>query len=177
MTDQDLKILCAFQEANLETDDGVAAIAWVINTRTRLRYNSNGTVQDTILRHEQFSWAENAMVDGRYKSVAFGLQQELARAQKLLLEDEAAAARWARCARIVAAVDAGTYRGPLYDQLTPSTVLYANLSICTPSWLPQARRKVQIDHQTFFEPIGLHAAPPPASAAQASDAAFGGTHG
>jgi hypothetical protein len=158
ISDVQLLTLCAFQEADGECDEGLAAIPKVALNRTRLKYASDGTICGTILRHDQFSWTEWSMVNETYELVAHNPQQELARVEQLLATDEKSVAQWARCSRIVAAVMAETFKGPLFDQLTPTTVLYDNIALAQPSWIATVRHVVKIQHHDFFEPNALKAA-------------------
>jgi spore germination cell wall hydrolase CwlJ-like protein len=156
MTDLEAATLCAMREAANQPDEGVAAIVQVILFRTALRYASPGTIQGTIDEHAQFSWTEFAFVNGRYQQVAVGLAAELSRVQALLEQSEAQSAEWARCERIAAAVLAGTFHGPLFDQLTPETVLYYNPSLVAPYWAATSRKIVDIGQHRFMAPNGLH---------------------
>ena len=181
LTDQQLLALCAFQEADGEPDDGVAAVVKVCLNRTRLHYASDGTIAGTILRHDQFSWTEWSMVNRVYQRVAEDPAQELSRVGQLLDVDEKAVAQWARCNRIATAVQAATYAGPLFNQLTDQVVLYDNIALATPSWIASVRKVCVIGHHTFFAPLGApaHAVAQPApandqAATAASDKAFGG---
>ena len=168
MTDLEAATLCAMREAANQPDEGVAAIVQVILFRTALRYASPGTLQGTIDQHAQFSWTEFAMVDGHYQQVAVGLAAELARIQTLLAQSEAQQAEWDRCEKIAASVMAGTFHGPLFDQLTPDTVLYYNPSLVAPYWAATSRKVVDIGQHRFMAPNGLHA---PAQTVAANDAA------
>lgn len=150
MDDAQALALCAFMEANLEPDEGLAAIARVILNRMRLRYQSDGTVQGTIFHGDgvAFSWAAFAMKGGRYVRVAEGPQAIAARAETLLRQAQAWPKAWARACDITERVGAGTYAGPLYDRLTDDAVLYLNPAISHADWaLPEM----------FIERIGHHA--------------------
>ncbi len=152
MTDHELMTLCAFQEADNQPDEGVAAIPKVVLNRTALRYASDGTISGTILRHAQFSWTEYSMVNRVYERVAANPAEQMARVEHLLAVDKAAVVQWARCSRIVAAVVAGSFQGPLFDKLTPRTVLYDNLALSSPAWASSSKLVVRIADHSFFEP-------------------------
>ena len=151
MIDADAIALCAFEEANLEPDDGLAAVVRVILNRTALRYQSDGTIQGTIFHPLAFSWAQFEMENGRYTKVAFNSQDIAARAAMLLQKARAYNKAWARCQDISERVVAGTYSGPLYDLLTPQTVLYDNLSLARPAWAIPANHICTIGHHDFYK--------------------------
>lgn len=156
MTDADLIALCAFREANLEPDDGVAAVVRVILNRMALRYQSDGTVQDTIFHGNgvAFSWAAFDMIGGHYTRVASGLPALLARAQTLLVMAQHYQEAWARTQRIASAVCAGTYAGTAYAAITPDTVLYLNpdprLVPHPPAWMNPANLVTTIGRHSFY---------------------------
>ncbi len=152
MDDLSLRSLCAMEEANLEPDDGVAAIDHVVNERIRLRYHSDGTPRGTIEAHDQFSWVGWAMVGGHYTEVAKTFDEVQARVQHLLEVEQSYRAAWARAARIVSAVEAGTYHGPDFDALAavPGVVNYANLDLCAPAWATPDKFVRKIGHHSFY---------------------------
>ena len=150
MTDLEILTLCAFQEANLEPDDGVAAIIRVIQNRMRRRFFSDGTVAGTVFAHNQFSWAEWSMVDGKYTRVATGPDEVQARAEQLLTAAKGYEHAWERISSIVAQVLAGTYSGPDYAKLTDDTVLYDNLRLAKPAWAIAEKHVCAIAHHDFF---------------------------
>lgn len=57
--DDILAVLCIWAEARGESKAGKIAVAEVLLNRTRLRYNSDGTLAGTIFRDRQFSWANH----------------------------------------------------------------------------------------------------------------------
>lgn len=150
MTDEDAVTLCAFEEANLEGGDGLAAIVRVIRNRMRLHYASDGTVQGTIFRHAQFSWAEYAMRDGKYQRVAVTPEQVQARAELLLARDKRYTLAWQRAAAIVESVLAGRYHGPNYDHLTDDAVLYLNPELSHAAWAAPDKLVCAIGHHNFY---------------------------
>lgn len=153
MTDDQALALCAFQEANLEPDAGVAAVVRVVLNRTELKYSSDGTVQGTIFMRDQFSWTQFAMVDGIYSKVAHTPQEVQLRAESLLNQATAYHSAWARCQGIAARVQSGTFADPAYDLLTDETVLYYNPAIVadTPAWAIPANLVATIGHHSFFK--------------------------
>lgn len=151
MKDEDILTLCCFEEANLEPDDGVAAIARVVLNRMRLHYASDGTVPGTVFHHDQFSWAEWTMVQGKYKEVALTPEAVQMRAEYLLARDEAYRDRWARTKAIVEKVQEGTYHGQAYEALTDETVLYLNPEISHEEWAKDENFITTIGHHNFYK--------------------------
>lgn len=152
MTDADLITLCAFQEANLEPDDGLAAVVRIVLNRIRAHYQSDGTVPGTVFHGDgtAFSWVAFEMVDGRYRRVASGLDQIMARAEQLLLQAQSFHQAWARAERIAAAVQAGTYAGADFARITGDTVLYLNAAISSAAWATPDKLVCRIGRHSFF---------------------------
>lgn len=152
MTDDDLIALCAFSEANLEPDDGMAAVVRVIINRAKDLFQSDGSVPGTIFHGNgtAFSWAAFQMTGGHYGRVANGPAEIAARADKLLAQAQDYRAAWARAQRISQAVVAGTYHGPDYDRLTDAVVLYANLGLVRPPWATPDKLVARIGHHSFY---------------------------
>lgn len=150
MDDLTALALNGFQEANLEPDDGVAAVCQVVLNRAKLRYQSDGTIQGAIFWPNAFSWTSWDMVNGHYTKVAFTSEEVEARAADLLARAEMYATAWARALRIAGEVQAGTYNSTAFDKITPETVLYANLAISQPAWALPANEIAQIGHHTFY---------------------------
>lgn len=152
MTDADLIALCAFSEANLEPDDGLAAIVRVILNRMRRGFQSDGTVPGTIFHGNgtAFSWAAFEMDHGHYGRVANGPAEIAARATHLLAQAQVYKSAWARAQRIASAVQAGAYHGADYDRLTATAVMYANLALVKPPWADPAKLICRIGHHSFY---------------------------
>ena len=150
MNDASLLTLCAFEEANLEPDEGIAAVVRVVLTRVKAHYECAGTVASAIFEHDQFSWTEWAMQGGHYTEVAKTPAEVQARAIALLDRDDSYVARWDHIANIVEEVQAGTFHGPLYDQITDRVLLYDNLAITQPAWATPDKFVVKIGHHSFF---------------------------
>lgn len=150
MTDDEALALNAFQEANLEPNDGMAAVVRVVLNRMAMDYSSDGTIQGTVFRHEQFSWTEFAMVDGKYTRVAFTPAEVQARAETLLTDAQKYSAAWGRATDIADRVQGGSYTGVLYDQLTDDTVLYLNPHISSQPWATPDKLVVKIGHHNFY---------------------------
>lgn len=150
MDDATLLALCAFEEANLEPDDGVAAVARVVLNRTARRYQSPGTIAGTIFWPDAFSWTQWEMEAGRYTRVAWTDAETQARALGLLVVAQHYAGAWARALRITAAVQAGTYAGADYAHLTDDTVLYLNPALARAPWATPAKLVCAIGRQDFY---------------------------
>jgi spore germination cell wall hydrolase CwlJ-like protein len=152
LADADLLALCAFEEANLEPDDGLAAVVRVIKNRMARRFQSDGTLAGTVFHGDgaAFSWAAFAMEEGRYVRVASGPAQIAARAQLLLSQARGFPAAWARASRIAAAVAAGTYAGPAYAALTDDAVLYLNPALARAAWATPDKFVCAIGRHHFF---------------------------
>lgn len=152
MIDADLIDLCAYSEANLEPDDGLAAVVRVIKNRMTLHYQSDGTASGTIFHGNgtAFSWAAFAMVGGKYERVASGPEQIAARAETLLTSARGYKTAWARAGRISQAVMAGSYAGSDYNHLTDETVSYANLALVSPFWADPDKLVCRIGHHSFY---------------------------
>lgn len=152
MDDRTLLALCAYCEANLEPDDGLAAIVRVVLNRTFEGYFSDGTINNTVFRHAQFSWTEYAMVNGKYQRVCSTPESQQNRALTLLNQAQGYPHEWERALRIADEVMASTYQGATYDHLTSDTVLYYNPAIVhpAPAWADPAKMVTQIGHHVFF---------------------------
>lgn len=186
MDDSDWLRLCVYEEARGEVSDGRAAVALVVLNRVAAHYSASGSIASAVTWPSQFSWCEFDMVAGRYQRVCAGQTAIRARAQQLI----AAAQRqypqvWASCAAVADAVRMGSYTGgPGYRALTPDTVLYANLAICSPAWALKVPRVATIGHQAFYRDPRAHVGTPVdaihphqllASPASADDALINGT--
>jgi len=145
-----LLALCGFQEANLEPDDGLAAVVRVVLNRMRLKYQSDGTVRGAVYWPDAFSWTQWAMAGGHYVKVAHDAAQVAARSAALLDGAQAHPAAWTRASRIAAAVQAGEYRGPDYDRLGDAAVLYLNPALSRAAWATPDKRICAIGHHEFF---------------------------
>lgn len=151
MTDPDLLALCCFEEANLEPDDGVAAVARVILNRAEQKYESDGTILGTITRHSQFSWVNYAFSGGKYRIVAWTAEQVTARVAALMERAKESNLSWARCSRISAAVVEKNYAGgPQYQMLWPKALLYDNLAVSKPPWATPDKLITVIGHHSFY---------------------------
>ena len=164
MTDADLLTLCVWTEAQGEPADGMAAVARVVQNRQRLRYQSDGTLQGTILRRSAFSAFGFDFAAGAYHAAPDAYSP--ARVQRMLATAKASRA-WAKCAAVIQSLQAGHYVGDAaYDRLTPDAVLYDNPRISHPAWAEPAAFVTAIGQHSFYRdltwrPPASSAAPPP----------------
>src|ERR1700679_4041202 len=96
MDDLTTLALCGFEEANLEPDDGLAAVARVVLNRARLKYQSDGGVRGTVFFPNAFSWTAWDMEGGAYVKVAHTPEAVDARAVDLLARAKRYPERWRR---------------------------------------------------------------------------------
>ena len=154
MTDEDLFALCVWDEAADQPYEGKVAVARVILNRIAAHYESDGTIKGTVLAPNQFSGFWFDMVAGKYRKICFSLAEAEARAEKLLLKATQDTLTWRLCCTAAndAKVGSDFKGGPQYQALAaePRTLMYANLSICSPYWaLPQNRVAVIYQHSFF----------------------------
>lgn len=150
MTDDDLLALNVYMEAGGEPDDGKAAIARVVKNRMARKFFSDGTLTDTILRRDQFSWAYFEMIRGAYTRVCHNEAEAMAQAQ--MLYAKAHKGLLIGCGVIAANVMVGTYHGPAYDALTDDAVLYLNPRVIPklPAWASTDKHICTIGHHDFY---------------------------
>jgi spore germination cell wall hydrolase CwlJ-like protein len=151
--DDDLLALCVWSEARGEPNDGKAAVAQVIKNRMAAKYESDGTMQGTALKYDQFSWAYFAFANGKYSRVCWTPADALAMANKLLPQAQHQVGSWQSCSEISAAIMAGTYQpedAETFNKLIPHALLYDNLSISQPPWAIPAKMLCKIGSHSFF---------------------------
>jgi spore germination cell wall hydrolase CwlJ-like protein len=147
----DLLTLCCFKEANLEPDDGIAAVTRVILNRTQQRYESDGSITGTILHPSQFSWVNYDFKAGKYQRIAWTDEQVAERVEELLKDCQAYTRQWARCQSISQAVLGKAYSGgPEYQKLGSQALLYVNLAVSKPPWATPEKLITQIGHHSFY---------------------------
>jgi spore germination cell wall hydrolase CwlJ-like protein len=146
-----LVCLTVWGEARGECKDGKAAVARVIDNRTKAKYSSDGSYENTCLRRWQFSeyWAD--MEDGEYKQVAFTIDEAKTNAEKMLNQAIASTA-WVDCVNVTHQVLDEKYQGLLYDLLTNKTMLYFNPWVIktSPVWADPKKFVVRIEHHDFY---------------------------
>ena len=158
MNDDDLAVLCIFNEAGNQPFEGQVAVGIVIRNRIALHFPSDGTMANTIEHGNGvgFSWVGFAIVDGRYTRVADGPDEIAARVQQLLTEAQATAA-WSICEKAWA--DSGAWfdgqplsftPGPEFDKLDKQTVMYLNPAISSAAWATPDKEVAKIFDHTFF---------------------------
>lgn len=145
-----LLALCVFEEARGEIDDGRAAVARVVLNRTKRKYQSDGSIEGTILHPAAFSWTQFDMVGGKYVKVAHTPEEQAERVRTCLAYAEGRP-EWTTCKGIADRVLAGTYDTPSYRMLTDDTVLYYAPAACkTPAWANADKLVAVIGRQWFF---------------------------
>lgn len=151
MTDDDLLATCIADEASNQPYEGKVAVGRVIRNRMALKYESDGTVSGTVLKHFQFSGFWFAMIAGHYKQVEFNPAGAVAKAGELYREFSSQPI-WADCERAVRdSLPGGFVGGPQFRKLTPKTVLYYNPRICAaPAWATPDKLDAVIFQHTFF---------------------------
>lgn len=150
MDDATALALNCFMEANLEPDDGLAAIARVVMNRVKHEYMGKTTAQEVIFAHDQFSWTEWDMLHGHYVQVAHGPEQQAKRAATLLSSAQSHGHAWARAVIISGRVATKQYSGPLYNKLTDDAVMYLNPAISHQPWATPDKLICAIGHHNFY---------------------------
>lgn len=130
ISDDALGALTIWAEAQGEPYIGKVAIGEVIRDRAASRYDSDGTIAGTVARRMQFSFFNDDSQDNSL----------LIRA--LQIDEDDPVVR--ECVRAWAEAQGGSSNAA-------GAVLYANLAVCTPSWLPKAVQVAQIGRHTFFK--------------------------
>lgn len=155
MDDRTLLAVCIADEAGNQPHEGKVAVGVVVMNRTRLRYESDGTISGTILRPNQFSGFYFAMMDGHYTRVASTVQQASQRADQKLATYSHSPGLWKDC--LIAADQAMGVQifdngGPEFKKLTPDTVLYYNPAIVShaPFWATPDKLVATIYDHTFY---------------------------
>lgn len=151
MDDNTLLALCVWDEAAGEPHEGKVAVAKVVQNRMAIRYESDGTIQGTVLAPLQFSGFYFSMFNGKYVRDCWTQAEALAKGARMLTE-AVRQSIWSDCQLAVQEASAGFSGGPEWQKLAaqPKTVLYANLAISDPAWATPANRVCQIGHHTFF---------------------------
>jgi spore germination cell wall hydrolase CwlJ-like protein len=150
MTDAELLALCVWDEARGEPAEGKAAVARVVLNRMHAHYQSDGTIPGTVLAPGQFSGFWFDWANGKYVRACTTRDEAATRAGKLLADAETAPEVWETCLDAAARVQAGTFRGPLYEKLGDAAVNYADLAYCNPAWAVPEKLVVEIGRHSFF---------------------------
>lgn len=130
ISDEALAVVTIWQEAAGESFEGKVAVGEVIRNRMRRFYSSDGTVAGTVARRKQFSgWNDSA-------------QENALLIRSLRLDDGDAVVN--SCLTAWRHAQDGS-------ELANGAVLYANLAVCTPPWLPNVQQVAKIGHHNFFD--------------------------
>jgi spore germination cell wall hydrolase CwlJ-like protein len=154
MTDEDLFATCIWSEARGEPYDGKVAVGRVIRNRMARHYQSDGTVQGTILHPLAFSGFWFNFVDGQYERVAHTLTDALALASNMLNLAQKSNTL-ADCVKSVADSDwsSGYVGGSDFQKLTHDAVLYENPKISSPNWATQSNFVCTIGAHNFYRDL------------------------
>lgn len=159
MDDDTLLATCIADEAGSEPYEGKVAVGIVVLNRLIDRIASDGTMQGTVLRPNQFSGFWFAMIHGKYQRTATELSQALAEADKLHAQFSTETF-WADCVKAVA--DAKAWQsgiasrlsfkpGPAFGKLTHKTVLYFNPRVVArPVWATPDKFVATIFRHDFY---------------------------
>lgn len=165
LSDSNLLALNVYEEANLEPDDGKAAVARVVKNRMALKFFSDGSIAGTILARDQFSWAwfgfetihTGIGVNQQSKQEYIRVADTLADAEGVAVDryDLAAPAALFHCNVVAQQAFGGTYKSTSYSLLTDDTVLYLNPRILThlPTWAIPAAKVCSIGHHDFYRSL------------------------
>lgn len=148
MDDATIMALCVLSEAADQPLLGKQAVAQVILNRTRLKYQSDGTITGTVLAPNQFSGFWFAFISGKYTRVAWTHDDALHRAEAMLARAQHQAI-WDVCLDVGTEATQGEMRCP--DGLQHA-LLYLNPSIVPhlPTWAAPANRLAAIGQHVFF---------------------------
>lgn len=142
MDDRTWLALVVWDEAQGEPDAGKAAVAQVVDNRTRLGYCSDKTIKGTILAHFQFSGFYFSMEHGQYVQIEKDEAGAEQHAMVLLAEAEKTSV-WADCLNIA------TTRPE--DPELEHAVLYYNPKACkAPAWATPDKFLKTIGHHDFY---------------------------
>ena len=146
--------VCIADEAGNQSHEGKVAIGHVVMNRTRLKYQSDGTVEGTVLHHMQFSGFWCDFVGGHYTVVAHTPADAAARADAKLKRYSASSVLWADC--LLSADQAMGVKpfsgGPEFAKLTAQTVNYyaPNAVPTPPAWATPDKLVCVIGAHHFF---------------------------
>ena len=155
MDDRTLLAVCIADEAGDQPHEGKVAVGRVVMNRTRLQFESDGTIAGAILHHMQFSGFWCDFVDGRYTVVAHTLADAQTRAEQKLARYSTAPKLWLDCllaADQAMGVAPFAVGGPEYEKITGQTVLYfAPDAVETPPvWATQDKLDAVIFRHRFY---------------------------
>lgn len=156
LTDDDLAATCIADEAANQPYEGKVAVGIVILNRMARKYESDGTVAGTVLKHFQFSGFWFAMQAGHYVQTEFDAAGAADEAQ-LLYDEFVKQPMWRDCQK--AWLDAQAWEvgkplsftpGPQFKKLTHNTVLYLNPRISKAPWATLDKLDAVIFQHDFY---------------------------
>lgn len=133
MTDDELAALCIWEEARGEIYDGKVWVAQVIRNRMHVKYQSDGTIEGTILYNAAFSGFWFDFIDGKYTRVCHTLEEAKAKAE-IMLETALKSKVWADCIKA----------------WSKPALSYVNLKISDPSWATPDKFVTKIGNHSFY---------------------------
>ena len=155
MDAREVLAVCIVDEAANQAHAGRVAVGIVVMNRTRLKFQSDGSVLGTVLRKDQVSGFWFSMVAGKYTRVARTYPEALARLAEKYRRYSAQPALWADClaaadqAQAIAGI--GFKPGESYQGVTSRTVNYVNLAIVKrPAWATPDKLDAKIGDHSFF---------------------------
>ena len=171
-SDADLLALCVSTEASNQPADGMAAVFRTIQNRMRMRYQSDGTAEGTVLHRNAYSAFGFNFPHGGYEPAPDAYSPD--RVARMLAAAKASRV-WSKICAVIQSVEAGHYVGDAaYDRLTDDTVLYDNPTISHPAWATPEAFVTTIGQHSFFRdltwrPHGPSAATSPSLTATGHD--------
>jgi hypothetical protein len=160
LSDLDLLATCVWDEARGESQAGRVAVARVVMNRMHAHYQSDGTVDGTVLRKDQFSGFYFAFIGGHYTRIGSTEAQALGEAM-LLYAQAKAEPIWPQCVAAARAALVGDYSAwPEVQALGDGALNYANLAISKPVWATSALFIASIGNHSFYRAasvvLGVH---------------------
>lgn len=157
MDDSELAATCIADEAANQPYEGKVAVGIVILNRMAHKYESDGSVPGTVLKHFQFSGFWFAMQAGHYTQVEFDQAGAENEADNLYGEFSRQPI-WNDCVRAWADALAWEDKrplsftpGPQFRKLTYDTLLYYNPRVCAaPAWATLDKLDAVIFQHDFY---------------------------
>ena len=153
-----LAATCIADEAGNQPFEGKVAVGCVILNRQKAKYQSDGTIEGTVLFPDQFSGFWFDRIDGQYARVCDTSEEAEARAIGLCSEFNPQLF-WKDCVRAWTCAQKWAdgkslsfQPGPEFRKLTSRTLLYLNPKIVDqpPDWATTEREVAVIYDHTFF---------------------------
>lgn len=153
LTDDQLAATCIADEAGNQPYEGKLAVARVILNRMAAKYESDGTVEGTVLKHFQFSGFWFSMVAGHYTQDEFDLAGAEAKALTFYKEFSKQDI-WPDC--VTAWFNANkkiyTNTGPEFAKITDRTLIYLNPKVSKAAWATPDLLDAVIFQHNFYHP-------------------------